>query len=327
MERELVKARDELQVAAGVAKPKKDGTGPRLGPKIYVPVRGRASIYPGPAESVPTKFRFAGGPFKSRKFLQRSTMEEVLPHQASAALRVRNGQPRQAVARNAGADIVDLGMGNPDLPAPAHVIEDEGDARQVAHRPLFLVEGHSGCAARRPPITRRFGWLNPDTQIVATLGQGRLRQCRAGDHRAGRRRAGARPELPIHAFGFLMAGGVIRSVPSDPTPEFFAIRARHHPLDPEADRGGGVLPSNRPRTWPISISTRSSCRSRRSTASSSLSDLAYAEVYFDNNPPPSVLQVNGAMELAVEFTSMSKTYSMPGLAHGLCGRQRAHHRR
>ena len=57
-----------------------------------------------------------------------------------------------------------------------------------------------------------------------------------------------------------------------------------------------------------------------------LSDLAYAEVYFDNNPPPSVLQVPGAMDIAVEFTSMSKTYLDARLAHGLCGRQRAHHR-
>ena len=57
-----------------------------------------------------------------------------------------------------------------------------------------------------------------------------------------------------------------------------------------------------------------------------LSDLAYAEVYFDDNPPPSVLQVPGAMDVAVEFTSMSKTYLDAGLAHGLCGRQRAPHR-
>ena len=57
-----------------------------------------------------------------------------------------------------------------------------------------------------------------------------------------------------------------------------------------------------------------------------LSDLAYAEVYFDDNPPPSVLQVPGAIDIAVEFTSMSKTYLDARLAHRLCGRQRAHHR-
>ena len=136
------------------------------------------------------------------------------------------------------------------------------------------------------------------------------------------------PSYPIHAFGFLMAGGVIRSVPSEPTPRILRdARARDRAFDPEADRGGGLLSGeSRPPMSPTSISTGTSSPFAKKHGIFILSDLAYAEVYFDDNPPPSVLQVPGAMDVTVEFTSMSKTYLDAGLAHGLRGRQRAHHR-
>ena len=118
------------------------------------------------------------------------------------------------------------------------------------------------------------------------------------------------PSYLIHAFGFLMAGGVIRSVPSEPTPDFFRPwSAIVHSI--QAARGRGLL----------SVEPHRLCRRprflqrarpvRKKHGIFVLSDLAYAEVYF-SNPPPSVLQVPGALDIAVEFTSMSKTYSMPG---------------
>ncbi len=105
----------------------------------------------------------------------------------------------KATARNAGADIIDLGMGNPDLPAPAACDrEAERDARQAAHRPLFGLQGHCRAAPRpgrllRAPLRREAQSRHPGRRDARL--QGRLRQCGAGDHGAGRRRARAQSEL------------------------------------------------------------------------------------------------------------------------------------
>jgi alanine-synthesizing transaminase len=223
----------------------------------------------------------------------------------------------KAVARNAGADIVDLGMGNPDLPAPAHVIEKMKETLGKARTDRYSSsKGIPGLRrAQAAYYARRFGVkLNPDTQIVATLGskEGFANVAQAitapGDVVLV-----PDPSYPIHAFGFLMAGGVIRSVPSDPTPEFFAIleRAITHSI-PKPIAVVVCYPSN-PTAHVADLDFyKELVPFAKKHGIFILSDLAYAEVYFDNNPPPSVLQVNGAMELAVEFTSMSKTYSMPG---------------
>ena len=227
----------------------------------------------------------------------------------------------KAVARNAGADIVDLGMGNPDLPAPAHVIEKMKETLGKSRTDRYSSsKGIPGLRrAQAAYYARRFGVkLNPDTQIVATLGskEGFANVAQAitapGDVVLV-----PDPSYPIHAFGFLMAGGVIRSVPSDPTPEFFAIleRAITHSI-PKPIAVVVCYPSN-PTAHVAGLDFyKELVPFAKKHGIFVLSDLAYAEVYFDNNPPPSVLQVNGAMELAVEFTSMSKTYSMPGWRMG-----------
>jgi alanine-synthesizing transaminase len=162
---------------------------------------------------------------------------------------------------------------------------------------------------------RRFGVkLNPDTQIVATLGskEGFANVAQAiiapGDVVLV-----PNPSYPIHAFGFLMAGGVIRSVPSEPTPEVFSAleRAIIHSI-PKPIALVVCYPAN-PTAYVASLDFyRDLVAFAKKHGIFILSDLAYAEVYFDGDPPPSVLQVPGAMDVAVEFTSMSKTYSMPG---------------
>ena len=227
----------------------------------------------------------------------------------------------KAAARNAGADIIDLGMGNPDLPAPAHVIEKMKETLGKSRTDRYSSsKGIPGLRrAQAAYYARRFGVkLNPDTQIVATLGskEGFANVAQAitapGDVVLV-----PDPSYPIHAFGFLMAGGVIRSVPSDPTPEFFAIleRAITHSI-PKPIAVVVCYPSN-PTAHVADLDFyKELVPFAKKHGIFILSDLAYAEVYFDNNPPPSVLQVNGAMELAVEFTSMSKTYSMPGWRMG-----------
>jgi alanine-synthesizing transaminase len=121
------------------------------------------------------------------------------------------------------------------------------------------------------------------------------------------------PSYPIHAFGFLMAGGVIRSVPSEPTPAFFQSieRAIIHSI-PKPIAVVVCYPSN-PTAYVAELEFyKELIPFAKRHGIFVLSDLAYAEVYFDDRPPPSVLQVPGAADIAVEFTSLSKTYSMQG---------------
>ncbi len=223
----------------------------------------------------------------------------------------------KAAARNAGADIIDLGMGNPDLPAPAHVIEK---LKETIGRPrtdrYSASKGIAGLRrAQAAYYGRRFGVkLNPESHVVVTLGskEGFANVAQAitapGDVTLV-----PDPSYPIHAFGFLMAGGVIRSVPSEPTPDFFSAleRAIVHSI-PKPLAVVVCYPSN-PTAYVADLDFyKELVPFAKKHGIFVLSDLAYAEVYFDGDPPPSLLQVAGAMDVAVEFTSMSKTYSMPG---------------
>ena len=227
----------------------------------------------------------------------------------------------KAVARNAGADIIDLGMGNPDLPAPQHVLDKLKETlgkprtdRYSASKGIGgLRKAQAGYYARRFCVK-----LNPDTQIVTTLGskEGFANVAQAitapGDVVLV-----PDPSYPIHAFGFLMAGGVIRSVPSEPTPDFFSTleRAIVHSI-PKPIAVVVCYPSN-PTAFVADLDFyKELVPFAKKHGIFILSDLAYAEVYFDDKPPPSVLQVQGAMDVTVEFTSMSKTYSMPGWRMG-----------
>ena len=223
----------------------------------------------------------------------------------------------KAAARNAGADIIDLGMGNPDLPAPAHVIEKLKDTLGKPRTDRYSAsKGIAGLRrAQAAYYERRFGVkLNPETQIVATLGskEGFANVAQAitapGDVVLV-----PDPSYPIHAFGFLMAGGVCRSVPSEPTPDFFTTleRAIVHSI-PKPLAVVVCYPSN-PTAYVADLDFyKELVPFAKKHGIFILSDLAYAEVYFDDQPPPSVLQVAGAMDISVEFTSMSKTFSMPG---------------
>ena len=223
----------------------------------------------------------------------------------------------KAVARNGGADIIDLGMGNPDLPTPAHVIEK---LKETIGKPrtdrYSSSKGIPGLRrAQAAYYARRFGVkLNPETQNVTTLGskEGFANVAQAitapGDVIIV-----PNPTYPIHVFGFLMAGGAIRSVPVATNPDFFGAleRAVLHSI-PKPIAVVVCYPSNPTACIADLDFYRDLVAFAKKHSLLVLSDLAYAEVYFDNNPPPSLLQVPGAMDVAVEFTSMSKTYSMPG---------------
>ncbi len=228
----------------------------------------------------------------------------------------------KATARAAGADIIDLGMGNPDLPTPQHILEKlvETVTKPRTNR-YSASRGIAGLRrAQAAYYGRRFGVkLNPDREVVATLGskEGFANMAQAltapGDVVLV-----PSPSYPIHAFGFLMAGGAIRHVPAEPGPEFFAAleRAVHHSI-PKPIAVILCYPANPTASVATLDFYRDVVAFARRNEVFILSDLAYAEVYFDDRePPPSVLQVPGASEVAVEFTSMSKTYSMAGLRIG-----------
>ena len=228
----------------------------------------------------------------------------------------------KAAARARGADIIDLGMGNPDLPTPPHIVDEAGGdvAKPRTHR-YSASKGIPGLRkAQAAYYERRFGVkLDPDTQVVATLGskEGFANMAQAitapGDVMLVPNPTLSDPRLRLPHGGrgrAACAGGDGRRV-------LARGRTRRAPLDPQADwRSWSPIRRTRRRWWRASTSTRMSWRSRRSTTSSSCPTSPTAELYFDGNPPPSVLQVPGAMDITVEFTSLSKTYSMPGWRMG-----------
>jgi alanine-synthesizing transaminase len=213
-------------------------------------------------------------------------------------------------------------MGNPDLAAPKHVIDKltETIGKPATDR-YSASKGIAGLRrAQAAYYGRRFGVkLNPETEVIATLGSkegfANMAQAITGP---GDVVIVPNPSYPIHAFGFLMVGGVIRSVPAEPTPAFFPAleRAIVHSI-PKPIAVVTCYPAN-PTAYVASLDFyRDLVQFAKKHDLIILSDLAYAEVYFDDsNPPPSVLQVPGAMDVAVEFTSMSKTFSMAGWRMG-----------
>ena len=228
----------------------------------------------------------------------------------------------KAQARARGADIIDLGMGNPDLPVPQHILdkmtETVGKPRTDRYSASKGIPGL--LKAQAGYYGRRFGVkLKPETQVVATLGSkegfANMAQAITGP---GDVVLVPDPSYPIHAFGFLMAGGVIRSIPAEPTPEYFRAleRAMIHSI-PKPIAVVVCYPAN-PTAYVASLDFyRDLVQFAKKHEIIILSDLAYAEVYFDAAaPPPSVLQVPGAMDVTVEFTSMSKTFSMAGWRMG-----------
>src|ERR1044071_9623635 len=227
----------------------------------------------------------------------------------------------KAGARAGGADIIDLGMGNPDMQAPQHVIdkliETVGKPRTDRYSASKGIAGLR--RAQAGYYARRFGVkLNPETQVVATLGSkegfANMAQAITGP---GDVVLVPDPSYPIHAFGFLMAGGVIRSVPAEPTDAFFP--ALEYAINRSIPKPIAVVvcyPSN-PTAYVASLDFyKDLVAFAKKHGILILSDLAYSEVYFDGVPPPSVLQVPGAIDITVEFTSMSKTFSMAGWRMG-----------
>ena len=230
----------------------------------------------------------------------------------------------KASARTNGEDIIDLGMGNPDLPTPSHVVEKliETVQNPKTHR-YSTSRGIPGLRkAQARYYERRFGVrLDPDTQVIATLGSkegfASLAQAITAP---GDIVLVPNPTYPIHAFGFILSGAALRSIPVEPDDRFFDAldRAVRHSI-PKPTAIVVNYPSN-PTAYTADLHFyRELVRFAKANDIFVLSDLAYSEVYFnEESPPPSILQVPGAIDVAVEFTSMSKTFSMPGWRIGFC---------
>ncbi len=223
----------------------------------------------------------------------------------------------KAAARARGADIIDLGMGNPDLPTPQHIVDKlvETVSKPRTHR-YSASKGIPGLRrAQAAYYERRFGVkLDPETQIVATLGskEGFANMAQAitapGDVILV-----PNPTYPIHEFGFLLSGAAIRHLSAGTGEEFLRLveRACKHTI-PRPLALVLSYPSN-PTAMTADLDFyKDAIELAKRLDLIVLSDVAYAEIYFDGNPPPSVLQVPGAIDIAVEFTSLSKTYNMPG---------------
>lgn len=223
----------------------------------------------------------------------------------------------KAKARAAGEDIIDFGMGNPDQPTPPHIVDKliEAARNPRAHR-YSMSRGIPGLRkALVGYYERRFNvTLDPENEAIVTLGSKEgLANLANAITSPGDIVLVPNPSYPIHPYGFIIAGGSCRYVPVTPDKDFVTAldRAVRHSV-PKPIALVLNYPSN-PTALLADLDFYAEvvdfCRRYGIWI---LSDLAYAEIYFDVPPPPSILQVPGAKDIAVEFTSMSKTYNMPG---------------
>jgi len=227
----------------------------------------------------------------------------------------------KARARAAAEDIVDLGMGNPDSPTPAHIVAKlvEAVADPRTHR-YSMSKGIPGLRrAHAGYYERRFGVkLDPETEVVATLGSKEgLANLAAAITSPGDTILVPNPSYPIHQFGFVLAGASVRSVPH--TPDDDMLRALDRAVRHSVPKPTALIvnfPSNPTALLADIQFYREVVAFARRHEIFVLSDLAYSEIYFGDVPPPSILEVPGAKDVAVEFTSMSKTYNMPGWRMG-----------
>ncbi len=228
----------------------------------------------------------------------------------------------KARLRAKGDDIIDFGMGNPDLPVPPHIVEKLVEtARKPRTNRYSASRGIPGLRrAMAGYYERRFGVkLNPDTEIVSTLGSKEgFANIAQAITAPGDVIIAPNPSYPIHAFGFIMAGGVIRSVKAHSPDEYLSGlgRAVAHSVPPPMAMI--VCYPGNPTAQVVDLDFyKEVIAFAKKHDIFVISDMAYSEIYFeDNNPPPSILQVDGAKDVAIEVNTLSKTYSMAGFRVG-----------
>jgi len=231
----------------------------------------------------------------------------------------------KAAARARGEDIIDFGMGNPDQATPAHIVDKlvEAARRKDTHRYSMS----RGIPRLRAAICnwyeRRYDVkLDPETQAIVTIGSKEgLAHLALACVGPGDSVLVPNPSYPIHPYGFVIAGADIRHVPMAPGVDFFAkLEEAIHDSWPRPKMLVLNFPAN-PTTQCVELDFfQKVVDIAREYNIWVIQDLAYADIVFDGYVAPSILQVPGADEVAVEFFSLSKSYNMPGWRVGfMCG--------
>ena len=222
----------------------------------------------------------------------------------------------KAQSRARGEDIIDFGMGNPDMPTPDFIVdklcETARDPR--AHR-YSASRGIKGLRkAHVAYYKRRFGvTLDPDREVIAALGSKEgFANLAMAITAPGDVVLVPNPAYPIHAFGFMIAGAAIRHVPATSPEEYLSkigVATRHSVPSPLAMVVN--YPSN-PTAQVVGLDFyKEVIKFAKKHEIWVLSDLAYADIYFGDTPPPSILEVDGAKDICIEFQSLSKTFPCP----------------
>ena len=223
----------------------------------------------------------------------------------------------KANERSLGEDVIDFGMGNPDTPTPNHIVDKLCDTIKdpKSHR-YSVSRGILGLRkAQANYYKRRFNVdVNPDSEVIVTLGSKEgLANLASAITSNGDKVIVPNPSYPIHPYGFIIAGASVLSIDSTPNENF--IKNLHKILSSNNNRAKALVLNypNNPTTRMASLEFFKEvvdiCIKYEVYI---LSDIAYAEIYFDGEIPPSILEVPRAKNIAIEFSSLSKTYSMPG---------------
>ncbi len=223
----------------------------------------------------------------------------------------------KAKERLKGRDIIDLGMGNPDNCTPKHIVDKliQTVKNGKTHR-YSVSKGIVGLRrAHSNYYKKRFGVsLNYDKEVIVTLGSKEgLANLASAITSKGDIILVPNPSYPIHPYGFIIAGAVVKSIKMS-EPEIF-LKNLVKSINKFKNRIKALVINypNNPTAQTVDLNFYKElvniCKKNNIWI---LSDLAYAEIFFNNQPPPSILQVKNAKEISVEFTSMSKTYNMPG---------------
>jgi len=231
----------------------------------------------------------------------------------------------KAAARARGEDIVNFGMGNPDQPTPQHIVDKLTEAVQRGDTHRYSVS--RGIPRLRRAITRwyqdRYGVeLDPESEAIVTIGSKEgLAHLALATTGPGDAVLVPNPAYPIHPYGFVISGADIRHVPLTPEVDFFAeLEKAITDSWPRPKMLVLNFPSN-PTAHCVEFEfLERVVAMAREYGIWVVHDIAYAEIVFDGYKPPSILQVPGSREIAVETYSLSKTYNMPGWRVGfVCG--------
>ena len=228
----------------------------------------------------------------------------------------------KAKLRSKGKDIIDFGMGNPDMPTPKHIrqklketVEKPGTGRYSTSKGINgLRKAQAAYYKRRFDVN-----LDPEDEVIVTLGSKEgLANLAQAITSPGDIILSPNPSYPIHPYGFIIAGASLRHLPAMDdgifNPDLYLERLERSIIESVPAPVAVIVsfPSN-PTAQVVSLKFYEEVvKIALKYNVYILSDLAYAEIYYDNSPPPSILQIPKAKEVAVEFTSMSKTYAMAG---------------